>query len=70
MNRLSSDNKRFSFKVNSEPVRSVSSDCVNVLARSNTESFPYIRDWKLGFDSDLSPKVSPNLISNFFFCFY
>ncbi|KAM7530033.1 hypothetical protein LguiB_033443 [Lonicera macranthoides] len=57
--RFSPDHKDFSFKINTEPVRSLSSsDCVNVLARTNSVSFPYFRDWNFSLDhSDLKPKI-------------
>lgn len=57
--RFSPDRKDFSFKISTEPVRSLSSsDCVNVLARTNSASFPYFRGWNFSFgSSDLRPKV-------------
>ncbi|XP_022864662.1 glycosyltransferase-like KOBITO 1 [Olea europaea var. sylvestris] len=32
-------------------------DCSMLLGHSNTASFPYYRDWKFKFDSDLKPKI-------------
>ncbi|KAE9455914.1 hypothetical protein C3L33_12190, partial [Rhododendron williamsianum] len=37
------------------------SDCVDLLGRSRSASFPYYRDWKFSYGSDLRPKVSFNL---------
>ncbi|KAF7144755.1 hypothetical protein RHSIM_Rhsim04G0108000 [Rhododendron simsii] len=37
-----------------------SSDCVDLLGRSRSASFPYYRDWKFSYGSDLRPKVSFN----------
>ncbi|CAA3002807.1 glycosyltransferase-like KOBITO 1 [Olea europaea subsp. europaea] len=36
---------------------SSSSDCSMLLGHSNALSFPYYRDWKFKFDSDLKPKI-------------
>lgn len=33
------------------------SDCSNLFPGSHSPSFPYFRDWKLDYSSDLSPKV-------------
>ncbi|KAK4767472.1 hypothetical protein SAY86_015222 [Trapa natans] len=33
------------------------SDCVDVLGQSHSASFPYYRDWKFDYSSDLRPKV-------------
>lgn len=38
--------------------RSVGSDCVDLLGQSRSPTFPYFRDWKFGYESDLNPKVS------------
>ena len=37
--------------------RSSGSDCVDPLSRRNSPSFPYYRDWKFDYGSDLRPKV-------------
>ncbi|KAG5583549.1 hypothetical protein H5410_054176 [Solanum commersonii] len=44
----------------SKPVRlsSSSSGCADILGQSRTASFPYFRDWKFNFGSDLRPKIS------------
>ncbi|KAI3448822.1 hypothetical protein Pfo_005487 [Paulownia fortunei] len=34
-----------------------SSDCSTLLGHSNGATFPYYRDWKFKFDSDLKPKI-------------
>lgn len=34
------------------------SDCVDLLGRTHSPSFPYFRDWKFDYASDLRPKVS------------
>ncbi|XP_042514535.1 glycosyltransferase-like At2g41451 [Macadamia integrifolia] len=34
-----------------------SSDCVEILGRSSSPSFPYYRDWKYNYDADLKPKI-------------
>jgi len=36
---------------------SASSDCVDLLGQSRSPSFPYYRDWKLSYGSDLRPKL-------------
>lgn len=42
----------------SEPSQSSrSSDCVDLLGQSRSTAFPYFRDWKFGYGSDLKPKV-------------
>ncbi|XP_044504739.1 glycosyltransferase-like At3g57200 [Mangifera indica] len=38
-------------------VRKFGSGCVDLLGRSNNPSFPYFRDWKFDFGSDLKPKI-------------
>ncbi|KAJ0042582.1 hypothetical protein Pint_17785 [Pistacia integerrima] len=38
-------------------VRNSRSGCLDPLGRSNTPSFPYFRDWKFDFGSDLKPKI-------------
>ncbi|KAK4480090.1 hypothetical protein RD792_013147 [Penstemon davidsonii] len=40
------------------PVRSSSVDCAGLLGQSGKVSFPYFRNWKFDFGSDLSPKIS------------
>lgn len=52
---------------------SQSSDC-SLLGRRNSATFPYYRDWKFNFESDLKPKVSDLLccfvsLSFFSWCF-
>ncbi|KAK4725478.1 hypothetical protein R3W88_028257 [Solanum pinnatisectum] len=44
----------------SKPVRlsSSSSSCADILGQSHTASFPYFRDWKFNFGSNLRPKIS------------
>jgi len=42
------------------------SDCSSLFANTHSPSFPYFRDWTLDFSSDLSPKVSINIILVFF----
>ncbi|KAJ7976712.1 Glycosyltransferase-like KOBITO 1 [Quillaja saponaria] len=37
---------------------SSSSDCVDLLGRSHSPSFPYYRDWQFDYGSDLRPKIS------------
>ncbi|XP_008793104.3 glycosyltransferase-like At2g41451 [Phoenix dactylifera] len=39
-------------------VSSSSSDCVEILGRSSSPSFPYYRGWKFSFDLDPHPKIS------------
>ncbi|OVA06103.1 hypothetical protein BVC80_93g4 [Macleaya cordata] len=34
-----------------------SSDCSELLGHSSSASFPYYRDWKFNYDSDLNPKI-------------
>ncbi|KAI4386543.1 hypothetical protein MLD38_004470 [Melastoma candidum] len=41
----------------SDPSRLKTSDCVDVLGRSRTASFPYYGDWKFDFGLDLRPKI-------------
>ncbi|KAG2683558.1 hypothetical protein I3760_10G035900 [Carya illinoinensis] len=42
----------------SEPSQSSrSSDCVDLLGQSRSTAFPYFRDWKFGYGSDLKPKI-------------
>ncbi|KAF6137563.1 hypothetical protein GIB67_031842 [Kingdonia uniflora] len=36
---------------------SSSADCVELLGRSASPSFPYYRDWKFNYESDLKPKI-------------
>lgn len=38
------------------------SDCVDLLGRTHSPSFPYFRDWKFDYASDLRPKVSCPLL--------
>ncbi|PQQ07661.1 glycosyltransferase-like [Prunus yedoensis var. nudiflora] len=33
------------------------SDCVDLLGRSHSPSFPYYKDWKFDYMSDLRPKI-------------
>ncbi|XP_043693645.1 glycosyltransferase-like At2g41451 [Telopea speciosissima] len=41
-----------------EVVRSSSSsDCVELLGRSSSPTFPYYRDWKFNYNDDLKPKI-------------
>ncbi|OWM67277.1 hypothetical protein CDL15_Pgr000729 [Punica granatum] len=40
-----------------DPVRTSRSDCVDVLGQSRSASFPYHRDWKFDYGSDLRPKI-------------
>jgi hypothetical protein len=42
------------------------SDCSNLFGNTHSPSFPYFRDWKLDYSSDLSPKVSFYSIVVFF----
>ena len=44
-----------------DTVRNSGSGCTDLLGQSHSLSFPYFRDCKFGFGSDLKPKV------NFFF---
>ncbi|GLT71016.1 hypothetical protein SLA2020_430610 [Shorea laevis] len=37
--------------------RSVGSDCVDLLGQSRSPAFPYFRDWKFGYETDLNPKI-------------
>ncbi|KAE8098708.1 hypothetical protein FH972_016752 [Carpinus fangiana] len=37
--------------------RSAGSDCVDLLGQSRSLAFPYFRDWKFGYESDLNPKI-------------
>ncbi|KAK4270681.1 hypothetical protein QN277_019459 [Acacia crassicarpa] len=39
------------------PTHSSSSDCVNVLGQSHSSAFPYYRDCKFDYGSDLRPKI-------------
>jgi hypothetical protein len=41
----------------SGPSHSSRSDCVDLLGQSRSPAFPYFRDWKFEFGSDLKPKV-------------
>ncbi|XP_044478349.1 glycosyltransferase-like At2g41451 [Mangifera indica] len=38
-------------------IRNSRSGCFDPLGRSNSPSFPYFRDWKFDFGSDLKPKI-------------
>lgn len=40
-----------------DTVRNSGSGCTDLLGQSHSLSFPYFRDWKFGFGSDLKPKV-------------
>ncbi|KAF8376715.1 hypothetical protein HHK36_031617 [Tetracentron sinense] len=54
------DNKKFPGMGSSPPknlARSSNSDCSQILGRSSSPSFPYFRDWKFNYDSDLKPKI-------------
>ncbi|XP_041024507.1 glycosyltransferase-like At2g41451 [Juglans microcarpa x Juglans regia] len=37
--------------------RSSGSDCVDLLGQSRSPVFPYFKDWKFGYGSDLKPKI-------------
>ncbi|KAJ3695683.1 hypothetical protein LUZ60_001060 [Juncus effusus] len=41
----------------SEPVRTHSSDCLEILGGKSSPSFPYFRGWKFEFESDPKPKI-------------
>ncbi|XP_020097677.1 glycosyltransferase-like KOBITO 1 [Ananas comosus] len=41
----------------SHSTSSASSDCAEILGRSSSPSFPFLRGWNFDFDSDLSPKI-------------
>lgn len=46
--------------------RSVSdSGCVDLLGQSRAPSFPYFRNWKFDYDSDLKPRVSKPFLIQF-----
>ncbi|XP_028761403.1 glycosyltransferase-like At2g41451 [Neltuma alba] len=58
--RWSPDHHEFPGMGTSAPslqTHSSSSDCVNVLGQSHSPSFPYYRDWKFDYGSDLRPKI-------------
>ncbi|KAJ6870435.1 hypothetical protein NC652_036165 [Populus alba x Populus x berolinensis] len=40
-----------------DTVRNSGSGCTDLLGQSHSLSFPYFRDWKFGFGSDLKPKI-------------
>ncbi|KAL6997559.1 hypothetical protein U1Q18_007686 [Sarracenia purpurea var. burkii] len=62
----SSDHREFPGMGSSGPVHSSavpsSSDCLDLLGRSRSPSFPYYRGWNFSFGPDLSPKVSHNFV--------
>ncbi|CAN6586351.1 unnamed protein product [Malus baccata var. baccata] len=41
-----------------QALHSSGSDCVDVLGRSHSPAFPYYKDWKFDYASDLRPKIS------------
>ncbi|KAM1079661.1 hypothetical protein EV1_014280 [Malus domestica] len=41
-----------------QALRSSGSDCVDVLGGSHSPAFPYYKDWKFDYASDLRPKIS------------
>ncbi|PSS33539.1 Glycosyltransferase-like KOBITO [Actinidia chinensis var. chinensis] len=55
--RWSPNRKEFPGMDSSGPVRESASDCVDLLGRTRSPSFPYYRDWKFGYGSDLRPKL-------------
>ncbi|XP_043723439.1 glycosyltransferase-like At2g41451 [Telopea speciosissima] len=60
--RWSPDNHRFPGGMGSSAPQDVvhlpaSSDCVEILGRSSSPSFPYYHDWKFNYDADLKPKI-------------
>ncbi|KAF9664638.1 hypothetical protein SADUNF_Sadunf16G0039100 [Salix dunnii] len=40
-----------------DTIRNSGSGCTDLLGQSHSLSFPYFRDWKFGFGSDLKPKI-------------
>ncbi|XP_068341092.1 glycosyltransferase-like At3g57200 [Pyrus communis] len=45
-------------EVQRQALRSSGSDCVDILGRSHSPAFPYYKDWKFDYASDLRPKIS------------
>ena len=60
--RWSPDRKEFPGMDSSGLARESASDCVDFLGRTRSPSFPYYRDWKFGYGSDLRPKVSGDFV--------
>ncbi|KAI4300837.1 hypothetical protein L6164_034169 [Bauhinia variegata] len=59
--RWSPDHHEFPGMGSSPPshqTHSSTSDCVSLLGQRNSPAFPYYRDWKFDYVSDLKPKVS------------
>lgn len=50
------DQHKFPGMAHSSPGKT-SSDCMDVLSKKHTPSFPYFRGWKFDHGSDLNPKV-------------
>ncbi|KAF8395760.1 hypothetical protein HHK36_019711 [Tetracentron sinense] len=58
--RWSPDTNKFPGMGSSPPTNlahSSTSDCAELLGRSSSPSFPYYRDWKFDYESDLKPKI-------------
>lgn len=53
------DQHKFPGMGHSSPAKT-SSDCVDVLSKKHTPSFPYFRGWNFDYGSDLNPKVILN----------
>ncbi|GFS36956.1 elongation defective 1 protein [Actinidia rufa] len=55
--RWGPDRKEFPGMERSGPARRSASNCVDLLGRTRSPSFPYYRDWKFRYGSDLRPKL-------------
>lgn len=60
----STDHHEFPGMVSTQEKRSLrhsgsDSGCVDLLGQSRAPSFPYFRNWKFDYESDLKPRVSP-----------